>query len=118
MTKLITRKKLETHDISGGKKIDVQPIFFFQISRSYVLRDKNWQETKKLSEYFAGQIASRTLKPYAYARAEGVSVKLRVALESMSDLCQENGVPETAEYREKVLCNSARPYVDFVPVEV
>ncbi len=38
-------------------------------------------------------------------------VKLRVA----SDLSRENGVPETAEYCEKVPCNSARPYVDVLP---
>ncbi len=30
-----------------------------------ILRNNNRQETKKLSEHSAGQIASRTLKPYA-----------------------------------------------------
>jgi hypothetical protein len=48
-----------------GTKIDVQP--FFLISHSCVLRDKNWQENKKISEHFAGQFASRALKPYALA---------------------------------------------------
>ncbi len=50
-----------------------------------------------------------------YAQAEGVSAKLRVALELAADLSPENGVPETAEYCEKVLPNSARPHVDVVP---
>jgi hypothetical protein len=50
-----------------------------------------------------------------YAQAEGVSVKLGVALELASDLSWENGVSETAEYCEKVLCNSTRPYIDFAP---
>jgi hypothetical protein len=47
-----------------GTKTDIQPIFL-KISRSCVLRDKNWQENKKNSEHFAGRFASRTLKPYA-----------------------------------------------------
>ncbi len=50
-----------------------------------------------------------------YAQVEGVSVKLGIALESTADLSLENEVPETAEYCEKILCNSVRPYVDFVP---
>ncbi len=50
-----------------------------------------------------------------YARAEGVSAKLGAALESVADLSRGNGVPETAEYCEKVLCSSARPHVDLVP---
>jgi hypothetical protein len=64
MTKLVTRKKIETHIISRGKKITFN-LFFFEISHSRVLRDKNWQENKILSEHLAGQIARRTLKPYA-----------------------------------------------------
>jgi hypothetical protein len=48
------------------------------------------------------------------ARAEGVLVKLGVALESTADLSHKNGVPETAEYYEKVPCDSARPHIDFV----
>jgi hypothetical protein len=50
-----------------------------------------------------------------YAQAEGVSVELGVASELTADLFCENGVPETVEYCEKVLCNSARPHVDVVP---
>ncbi len=50
-----------------------------------------------------------------YARAEGVSVELGVASKLMADLSHKNGVPEMVEYHEKVPCNSARPYVDFVP---
>ena len=49
-----------------------------------------------------------------YAKAEGVLVKLGVASELTVDLSHENRVPETAEYCKKVLCNSVRPYVDFV----
>jgi hypothetical protein len=49
-----------------------------------------------------------------YAQAEGVSVKLGVALESIADLSCENGVPETVEYCKKVLCNSTRPHVNVV----
>ena len=63
MTKLITTKKIETHIVSGEKQITFN-LFFFQICCSRVLRDKNRQENKNLSEHFAGQIASRTLKPY------------------------------------------------------
>jgi hypothetical protein len=59
------------------------------------------------------QMTLRGLKEYA--QAEGVSVKLRVASELMSDLSQENGVSEAAKYCKKVPCNSTRPYVDFVP---
>jgi hypothetical protein len=50
-----------------------------------------------------------------YAQAEGVPVKLGVALESTSDLSWKNGVSETPEYYKKVPCNSAKPYVDFLP---
>jgi hypothetical protein len=64
MTKLIARKKLRTHIISREQKLTFN-LFFLLISRSCVLRDKNWQENKKISEHFAGQFASRTLKPYA-----------------------------------------------------
>jgi hypothetical protein len=42
-------------------------------------------------------------------------VKLGVALELTADLSHGNGVPETAEYNEKVTCNSARPHIDVVP---
>ena len=52
-----------------------------------------------------------------YAQAEGVLVKLGVASESTADLFYVNEVPETAEYYEKVLWNSARPHVDFLPGE-
>jgi hypothetical protein len=50
-----------------------------------------------------------------YARAEGVSAKLRVALELAMGLSCGNKVSETAEYCEKVLRTSARPHVDLVP---
>jgi hypothetical protein len=50
-----------------------------------------------------------------YARAEGVSAKLGVASESAVDLSRRNGVPETAEYCDKVPRSSARPHVDLVP---
>jgi hypothetical protein len=50
-----------------------------------------------------------------YARAEGVSAKLGVALELVIDLSCENGVSETAEYCEKVPRTSMRPHVDLVP---
>jgi hypothetical protein len=50
-----------------------------------------------------------------YAQAEGVLVKLQVALELTVDLSWKNKVPEMAEYCKKVLCNSARPHVDIVP---
>jgi hypothetical protein len=49
-----------------------------------------------------------------YARAEGVSAKLGVALELAVDLSCGNGVPEMAEYCEKVPRTSARPHVDLV----
>jgi hypothetical protein len=49
-----------------------------------------------------------------YARAEGVSAKLGVASELAVDLSRRNRVPETAEYREKVLRSSARSHVDLV----
>ncbi len=49
-----------------------------------------------------------------YAQAEGILVKFGVALEPMADLSCKNGVPEMAEYYEKVPCNSARPHVDIV----
>jgi hypothetical protein len=68
--------------------------------------DKNIQLTH------VTQMTLRGLKEYA--QAKGVSVKLGVAWESMADLSCENGVPETAEYCERVPCNSGRPYVDFV----
>jgi hypothetical protein len=54
----------------------------------------------------------RVLKEYS--QVEGVSVKLRVASESMADLSHKIGVPETAEYYKEAPCNSARPHVDFV----
>jgi hypothetical protein len=50
-----------------------------------------------------------------YARAEGVSAKLGVALELAIDLSRRNGVPETAEYCEKVPCSSVWPHVDLIP---
>ncbi len=50
-----------------------------------------------------------------YAQAEGVSAKLGVALGSAVDLSRRNGVPEMAEYCEKVPHTSARPHVDLVP---
>jgi hypothetical protein len=49
-----------------------------------------------------------------YARAEGVLSKLGVASESVVDLSCRNGVPETAEYCEKVPRSSARPHIDLV----
>jgi hypothetical protein len=49
-----------------------------------------------------------------YAQAEGVSVKLRVALELAIDLSRRNCVPKMAEYYEKVPRSSARPHVDLV----
>ncbi len=64
MTKLIARKKLQTHIISGEQKLRFN-LFFLKNSRSCVLRDKNWQENKKISEHYAGQFVSRTLKLYA-----------------------------------------------------
>jgi hypothetical protein len=48
-----------------------------------------------------------------YAQAEGVLAKLGVAL-PVVDLSHENGVPEMAEYCEKVPCTFARPHVDLV----
>jgi hypothetical protein len=50
-----------------------------------------------------------------YARAEGVSAELGVALESAVDLSHGNEVPETVEYCEKVPLSSGRPHVDLVP---
>ncbi len=50
-----------------------------------------------------------------YAQAEGVLVKLGVALELTADLSHKNGMLKMAEYHEKVPCNSARPQVDLVP---
>jgi hypothetical protein len=50
-----------------------------------------------------------------YARAEGVSAELGVASELAADLSRGNGVPEMAEYCEKVPPSSARPHVDLVP---
>jgi hypothetical protein len=50
-----------------------------------------------------------------YARAKGVLAKLGVALELAVDLSRRNGVPETAEYREKVPRSSTRLHVDLVP---
>jgi hypothetical protein len=41
--------------------------------------------------------------------------KLGVASELAVDLSRRNGVPEMAEYYEKVLRSSARPHVDLVP---
>ena len=58
------------------------------------------------------QMTLRGLKEYA--RAEGVLVKLRVALELMADLSWKNGVSEMAEYYKKVPCNSARSHIDIV----
>jgi hypothetical protein len=49
-----------------------------------------------------------------YARAEGVSAELGVASELAADLSRENGVPEMAEYCEKVPRNSTRPHKDVV----
>ncbi len=56
------------------------------------------------------QIHLRGLKEYA--QEEGVSAKLGVASESVVDLSCGSGVPETAEYCEKVPCSSTRPHVD------
>jgi hypothetical protein len=50
-----------------------------------------------------------------YARVEGVLAELGVALELAVDLSRGNGVPETAEYCEKVPHTSARPHIDLVP---
>jgi hypothetical protein len=50
-----------------------------------------------------------------YARAEGVLAELGVASESAVDLSRRNGVPEMAEYWEKVPCSSARPHIDLSP---
>jgi hypothetical protein len=50
-----------------------------------------------------------------YARAEGVWAKLGVASELAPDLSRGNGVPEMAEYCEKVPSSSTRPHVDLVP---
>jgi hypothetical protein len=47
-----------------------------------------------------------------YAKAEEVLAKLGVASELVANLSRRNGVPETAEYCEKVLRGSARPHVD------
>ena len=41
--------------------------------------------------------------------------KLGVASELAVDLSRRNGVPEMAEYYEKVPCISARPHVGVVP---
>jgi hypothetical protein len=49
-----------------------------------------------------------------YAQAEGVLTELRVASESAVDLSHRNGVPEMAEYCEKVPRSSARPHIDLV----
>ncbi len=49
-----------------------------------------------------------------YAQAEGVLAKLRVASESVVDLSHGNGVPEMAEYCEKVPGSSTRPHIDLV----
>jgi hypothetical protein len=72
MTKLIARKKLRTHIISGEQKL-TSNLFF--ISHSCILRDKNWQENKKISEHFAGQFANRTLKLYASSIRVGSNTK-------------------------------------------
>jgi hypothetical protein len=56
----------------------------------------------------------QSLKMKECVQAEGVSVELGLDSESASDLSWENGVSEMAEYCKKVLCNSARPHVDFV----
>ncbi len=50
-----------------------------------------------------------------YARVEGVLAKLGVASKLAIDLSCGNGVPETAQYCEKVPHSSARPPVDLVP---
>jgi hypothetical protein len=49
-----------------------------------------------------------------YAQVEGVLAELGVASELAADLPHGNGVPETAEYCEKVLRSSATPHVDVV----
>ncbi len=49
-----------------------------------------------------------------YVRAEGVLAGFGVDLELVSDLSRGIGVSETAEYWEKIQCNSARPHVDLV----
>jgi hypothetical protein len=49
-----------------------------------------------------------------YARAEGVLAKLGVALDLAVDLSCGNGVPEIAEYCEKVPRTSARSHIDLV----
>jgi hypothetical protein len=60
--------------------------------------------------------STATLSVKEYAQGEGVLVNLGVALESMADLLHKNvRLPEMVEYYEKVLCNFARPHVDFVP---
>jgi hypothetical protein len=50
-----------------------------------------------------------------YARAEGVSARFRVDLESASDLSHGIGVSERGECWEKVQLTSVRPHVDLVP---
>jgi hypothetical protein len=50
-----------------------------------------------------------------YARAEGVSARFGVDLESVSDLSRGIGVSETVECWEKVQRISARPHEDLVP---
>ena len=77
MTKLIRRKKTEKHTISRGGGITLN-LFFFLISRSHVLRDKKWQENKKLSQHFVGQNASRTLKPYALRTSVVATINFKV----------------------------------------
>ncbi len=56
---------------------------------------------------------AHTLKEYA--QVEGVLVELGVASALTADLSHKNGMPEAAEYYEKVPYNSPRPHVDFVP---
>ncbi len=63
------------------------------------------------------QCAFLCMKLKEYAQAEGVSAKLGVASESAVDLSCGNGVPEMAEYCEKVLRTSTRPHVDSIPGE-
>ncbi len=46
---------------------------------------------------------------------EGISAKLGVALKLAVDLSCRNGVPEMAEYCEKVPRSSARPHIGLVP---
>jgi hypothetical protein len=50
-----------------------------------------------------------------YAQVKGILAKLGVASELAVDLSRGNGVPEMAEYCEKVPHASARPHVDLVP---